>query len=143
MTSRMMRAMGTGTRFSEKEMADAKLPPPPEQDIGLDVLLRPGLLADVHIIVEKFPNAVHIPAQAVFDKENKLIVYVKNGTKFEPRQIKLAKRSESTLVVASGLKVDEIIALADPTARKGDKKGKDKAPSGSPMGAVSGSGGGK
>jgi HlyD family secretion protein len=139
----MMRAMGTGTKFTEKEMADAKLPPPPEEDAGLDVLLRPGLLADVQIIVEKFPNAVHIPAQAVFDKEGKLIVYVKNGNKFEERQIKIAKRSESTLVIASGLKANEVIALTDPTARKGDKKGKDKSSGGSPMGAVSGSGGGK
>ncbi len=139
----LMAAMGTGTKFSEKELADAKLPPPPEEDAGLDVLLRPGLLADVQIIVEKFPNAVHIPAQAVFDKDGKIIVYVKNGTKFEERQIKIAKRSESTLVVASGLKKDEIIALSDPTAKKGDKKGKEKGGGGSPMGAVSGSGGGK
>ncbi len=139
----MMRAMGTGSRFSEKEMADAKLPLPPEEDANLEVLLRPGLLADVQIIVEKFPNAVHIPAQAVFDKEGKLIVYVKNGTNFEERQIKIAKRSESTLVVASGLKANEIIALADPMAKKGQKKGKDKSSSGSPMGAVSGGGGGK
>ena len=137
----MMMAMGTGTRFTEKEMADAKLPPAPEEDAGLDILLRPGLLADVQIIVEKFPNAVHIPAQAVFDRDGKMIVFVKNGTKFEERQIKLAKRSESTMVVASGLKVDEIIALADPSSKKGAKKGKDKS-SGSPMGAVSGSGGG-
>ena len=137
----MMMAMGTGTKFTEKEMAEAKLPPAPEEDAGLDVLLRPGLLADVQIIVDKFPNAVHIPAQAVFEKDGKTIVFVKNGTKFEERQIKLAKRSESTLVVASGLKADEIIALTDPTAKKGAKKGKDKS-SGSPMGAVSGSGGG-
>ena len=138
----LMMAMGTGTKFSQKEMADAKLPPPPEEDAGLDVLLRPGLLADVQITVEKFPNAVHIPAQAVFDKEGKIIVYVKNGTKFEERQIKIAKRSESTLVVSSGLKADEIIALSDPTAKKGEKKGKDKSGS-TPMGAISGSGGGK
>jgi len=138
----MMLAMGTGTKFTEKEMAAAKLPPPPEEDAGLDVLLRPGLLADVQIIVEKFPDAVHIPAQAVFDKEGKLIVYVKNGNKFEERQIKLKKRSESTLVVASGLKKDEVIALSDPFAKKGDKKGKEKSGS-SPMGAMSGGGGGK
>ena len=37
--------------------------------------------------------------------------------------------------------IRKIIALADPTAKKGDKKGKDK--SGNPMGAISGSGGGK
>ena len=85
----------------EKDLANAKLPPPPEEDTQLDVLLRPGLLADVEIIVEKIPNAIHIPTQALFEKEGKPIVYVRAGNGWEERPIKLAKRSESTLVVAS------------------------------------------
>ena len=49
-------------QFSEKDLANAKLPPPVEADNQLDVLLRPGLLADVEIIVEKIPDAINIPA---------------------------------------------------------------------------------
>ena len=60
-----------------KRSCHAKLPPPPEEDSQFDVLLRPGLLADVEIIVEKIPNAIHVPNQAVFEKEGKLVVYVK------------------------------------------------------------------
>ena len=113
-----------GGRFTLKDIENAVLPPPPDQDSQLDVLLRPGLLADVEIIVEKIPNAVHVPTQAVFEKDGKPIVYVQKADgKFEAREVKLAKRSESTMVIASGLKVDEIIALADPTAKPGSKKG--------------------
>jgi hypothetical protein len=126
-------------RFTEADLKNAKLPPPPDQDSNLDVLLRPGLLADVEIIVEKIPNAIHIPAQAVFEKEGKLVVYVKEGEKFVARPIKLAKRSESTLVVADGLKPGETIAMANPEAKPGTKqKSDDKGGSGGPMNALPG-----
>jgi HlyD family secretion protein len=131
-----------GGRFSEADLKNAKLPPPPDQDSNLDVLLRPGLLADVEIIVEKIPSAIHIPAQAVFEKEGKLVVYVKEGNKFVARPIKIGKRSESTLVVADGLKEGETIAMANPEAKPGAKqKSDDKGGSGGPMNALPGGGG--
>src|SRR5437899_2228281 len=39
--------------FTEADRENAKLPLPPEEDNQLEVLLRPGLLADVEIIVDK------------------------------------------------------------------------------------------
>ena len=76
---------GRPSQFNETQLANAKLPPPPEQDSQLDVLLRPGLLADVQIIVDKMTNVIYIPVQSVFEKANKPMVYVKNGSKFEER----------------------------------------------------------
>ena len=134
-----MFGMGGGGQFTEQERANAKLPLPPEEENQLDVLLRPGLLSDIEIIVEKIPNAIHIPTQALFEKEGKLVVFVKGRRGFEQRAIKIARRSESTLVVAEGLKPGEIVAMSDPTARKGDKKDdKSGGGAGSPMGAVGG-----
>jgi HlyD family secretion protein len=133
--------MSGGQQFTEKEMASAKLPPPPEEENQLDVLLRPGLLSDIEIIVEKIPNAIHIPTQALFEKEGKLVVFVKGRRGFEQRAIKLARRSESTLVIAEGLKPGEMVAMSDPTASKSDKKdGKSGGGggAGSPMGGVGG-----
>ena len=114
------------TLGTEEERANAKLPPPPEEDSQLDVLIRPGLLADVEITVERIPDAIHIPAQAVIDKDGKQIVYVQTGSRFQERPIKLARRSESTMVIADGLKAGEVIALADPYASKGSKKSDQK-----------------
>jgi len=134
-------------QFSEKDLADAKLPPPPEEDTQLEVLLRPGLLADVEIIVEKLPNVIHIPAQALFEKDGKPMVYVRAGNRWDERLIKPLKRSESTLIVESGLNAGELVALSNPNARPGDKKKKaEKSESGggASMGGVpSGPGGGK
>ncbi|MCX6589786.1 MAG: efflux RND transporter periplasmic adaptor subunit [Acidobacteria bacterium] len=135
----MAAAMGGARpgRFSDADIKNAKLPPPPDQDSQLDVLLRPGLLADVEIIVEKIPNAVNIPAQAVFEDDGKLVVYVKQGERFEPRVIKPLKRSDSTLLIAEGLKKDEVIALTNPTAKPGSAK-KEKGGSAGPMNALPG-----
>ncbi len=123
-------------KYTEADMADAKLPPPPEEDTQVDVLLRPGLLADVEITVEKVPNAIHVPMQAVFEKDGKPTVYVRIGGAFEPRAIKPLKRSESVMVVAEGVKPGEIVALADPTETPGSKKEK-KSDKGA-MGALPG-----
>jgi hypothetical protein len=114
--------MGSTPRFNAKDLENAQLPAAPEESSQLEVLLRPGLLADVEIIVEKIPNAIHIPVQAGFEKDGKPIVYVKSGNQFEERLIKPLKRSESTMVIAEGLKPGEVLALTDPNAKKGGKK---------------------
>jgi hypothetical protein len=135
--------MGGSSQFSAKDLENAKLPPPPEEDNQLDVLLRPGLLADVEIIVEKIPNAIHIPVQAVFEKDGKPIVYVKNGNQFDERVIKPLKRSESTMVIAEGLKPGEVLALADPNLKQGAKKEEKAAGGKGPAMPTAGAGGGK
>jgi hypothetical protein len=126
-------------KFSETDLANAKLPPPPEQDTQFDVLLRPGLLADVEIIVDKVPNAIYVPNQSVFEKEGKPVVYVKTRGVFEPRTIKPLKRSESVMIIAEGVQPGDVIALTDPTAKKSDKKS-EKQKGGGAMGALPGGG---
>jgi hypothetical protein len=139
-----MRAAAAKNRFTEADLENAKLPPPPEEASNLDVLLRPGLLADVEIIVEKIPNALHVPVQAVFEREGKQIVFVRKGSKFEMRPVEIARRSESTMVLSGGVQPEEIVALADPFSKKGSKKEEKKSGGANPMGAVpAGGGGGK
>ena len=134
--------MGNGTPWSDAELANANLPPPPEEESQLDVLLRPGLLADVEIFVERIPNAIYVPVQAVFEREGKTLVYIRSGGRFEPRPVKLARRSESAMVIQEGLKPDEIVALSDPMAgqAQGKKKEGEKSGGGNALG---GFGGGK
>jgi hypothetical protein len=135
--------MSGASRFSEKDLENAKLPPAPEEDTQLEVLLRPGLLADVEIIVEKVPNAIHVPTQALFEKDGKMVAFVRAGNTYQARVVKPSKRTESTMVISEGLKAGEIIALSDPT-ETGAKKGKkeEKQGGGNPMGGMPGGGGG-
>ena len=132
-----MFGMGRPSQFTEKEMAEAKLPPPPEEDSQFDVLLRPGLLADVEIIVEKVPNTLYLPMQAIFEKEGKMVVFVQGKNQlFEPREVKPLKRSESVMILASGVNEGEVVSLSDPTAKKKGEKKSQK--SGGAMGALGG-----
>ena len=135
--------MSGASRFSEKDLENAKLPPAPEEDTQLEVLLRPGLLADVEIIVEKVPNAIHVPAQALFERDGKTVAFVRAGNTYQTRIVKPSKRTESTMVISEGLKAGEVVALADPTetgAKKGKKEDK-QGGGGNPMSGMSGGGG--
>jgi HlyD family secretion protein len=128
--------------FTAEDRKNARMPLPPEQDSQVQVLLRPGLLADVEIQVEKLPDVVHVPAQAVFQKNGQYLVYVSKNGKFEPRPVQLVKQSESTMVIASGVAPGEVVALADP-APSPKKGGEKKAAGGGNSGGVSGMPGGK
>jgi hypothetical protein len=131
-------------RFSPQDLENAKLPRPPEEDSELQVLLRPGLLADVEIIIEKIPNALHVPAQAIFDRGGKAVVYVQKGKHFEERPVQLVKRSETIQVLAGGVQPGETIAMADPNAKPGaGKKGEKKSSGGGGAMGTMPSGGGK
>lgn len=113
-------------QFTQKDLDEAKLPPPPEASDNMDILLRPGLLADVEIIVEKVPNAIYVPNQSIFEKDGKPVVYVKVQDRFEPRFIQIAKRSETVSIIASGLKEGEVIALQDPTISPEERRKKEQ-----------------
>jgi len=131
-----------GSQYADDDRKNAKLPLPPGEDSQVQVL-RPGLLADLEITVEKLPNVVHVPGQAIFQKDGQDIVYVqqRNG-KFQQRKVELGKRSESMMVLTSGVEPGEIVALSDPTAGKAAKNGKKaekKQPSGgNPMSSMPG-----
>jgi HlyD family secretion protein len=127
-------------QFSEKDLERAELPSPPEAGNQLDVLIRPGLLTDIEIIVEKVPNAVHIPLQAVFEKDGNPIVYVRHGSRFDERPIKPLKRSESVLVV-EGVEPGEQVALTDPNKREKKENSSGGKSGAVPAPAAGGSGG--
>jgi len=118
------RGGGTSSETAQataQRAANATLPAPPGEGSHLDVLLRPGLLADVEIIVETIPDAIHVPAQAVFEREGQPIVFVQTDGRFEEREVALSTRSEATMVISDGLREGEIIALANPNARPGEE----------------------
>ena len=80
-----------------------------------DSRLRPGLTAQVVIRGEEKKNALYIPRQALFLKDGKRVVYVKSGSGFEPREVKIQNESESRAAI-EGLNAGSEVALVDPTA---------------------------
>lgn len=89
----------------------------------LDNRLRPGMSATAEIIIESEPNVILIPVRASFVHAGKPAVYVQKGTGFEVRTIEVGKRNDTDMIVTSGLREGEVIALENPVeAAKRAKK---------------------
>jgi HlyD family secretion protein len=81
---------------------------------NLDPRLRPGMSATADIIIERIPGALMIPVRASFAQNGKPAVYVQKGQQFITRAITVGKRNEDDMVVLSGLKEGELVALENP-----------------------------
>ena len=80
-----------------------------------DPRLRAGLTAQVVILGDQKKGIAYIPRQSVFLKEGKRVAYIKNGSSFEARELKILAESESRVAV-DGLKPGAEVALLDPAA---------------------------
>ncbi len=80
-----------------------------------DSRLRPGLAAHIVIQGEPRKGVLYAPRQAMFLKESKRVVYVRNGNSFDPREVKIQAENESRAAI-EGIAAGTEIALIDPTA---------------------------
>jgi multidrug efflux pump subunit AcrA (membrane-fusion protein) len=95
-----------------------------------DAQMRPGLTARVFINGDPQKNVIYAPRQALFLKDNKRIVYVRNGNNFEPREVKIQAQNESRAAI-EGISAGTEIALVDPTApRKATSSSSSSSPAG-------------
>ena len=80
-----------------------------------DPRLKPGMTAQLTVVVERLPNTLSSPVQSLFQKSGRNVAYVWAGTKFEERVIEVGKRSGDRVLVVKGLRPGERIALKDPS----------------------------
>jgi HlyD family secretion protein len=80
-----------------------------------DPRMRPGLTAHISINGDPRKDVLYVPRQALFLKENKRVVYVHNGSNFDPREVKIQAENESRAAI-DGISAGAEIALIDPTA---------------------------
>ena len=83
-----------------------------------DQRLRPGMSASVRIAVERTPDSVLLPSQALFLKGGRTVVYVRRAWGFDERAVEVAHRTPKQVAVARGLKPGEHVALRDPTLKE-------------------------
>ena len=77
--------------------------------------MRPGLTAHVYINSEPRKNVLYVARQALFMKDNKRVVYVRNGSNFDAHEVKIQAENESRAAI-EGINAGTEIALVDPTA---------------------------
>jgi HlyD family secretion protein len=88
-----------------------------------DPRMRPGLTAHLYINSDPRKDVLYLPRQALFLKENKRLIYVRNGNNFDPHEVKIQAENESRAAI-DGVGVGTEVALIDPTApRKATNSG--------------------
>jgi HlyD family secretion protein len=82
--------------------------------------LRPGMTAAVEIQVERRPQALRVPLEAVFDRDGRHVCYVVTRRGLRPREVVLGPSNRDFVVIESGLRRGDKVALRDPTAAPSD-----------------------
>ena len=78
-----------------------------------DPTLRPGMAGKMDVVVDRIPDAVIVPAQAVFTKQGKPVVHLARGDEFETTEIEILARNPDEFAVA-GIGDAAEIALVEP-----------------------------
>jgi HlyD family secretion protein len=79
-----------------------------------DARLHSGMTAQLLFLGETRKNVVYVPRQALFLKDGKHIVYVKQGKDYEQKEIEIKDETESRAVI-EGLSEGTSVAMIDPT----------------------------
>ena len=81
-----------------------------------DGRLRPGMNGRMDIVVNKIPNALSIPAKALFTLRGKPVVYVARGGGWEPVEVEVLARNPDEVAV-KGIQAGQNVALVEPDAK--------------------------
>jgi HlyD family secretion protein len=103
-------------------------PPVRNFDLGLildekDARIRPGMTATARIAADKVPNVTLVPAEAIFQKDGRPVVYRLNGSKFDEQQIEIVRRGREQAAVSGGVNAGDKLAVRRPDADLIRRKG--------------------
>ena len=93
---------------------DLKVYPTTIKIDGTHDWLRPGMSAEIDILVRSLEDVVYVPIQAVTYFDDERVVYVSNRGRTERREIKVGTFSDSYIEILSGLEAGEEVLLLPP-----------------------------
>ena len=74
--------------------------------------LKPGMTAEVEIVVGQYKDVIAVPVQAVTTHSNKEYVFVKNANgEFVSTPIKTGESNASFVAIKEGLEIESVVAL--------------------------------
>lgn len=85
-------------------------------------VLKPGLGVRVEILLESIDDALTVPRQAIFDRDERQVVYRRDGEEFEEVPVTLRASGRGRIAVEGELRVGDRVALADPAAPAGERQ---------------------
>jgi len=78
-----------------------------------DARVRPGMNGNMDIVVKRIPDAISIPAKAIFTREGHPVVYVADHGRYTAVGVQVLARNPDEVAV-SGIQAGAIVTLADP-----------------------------
>ena len=96
-------------------------PPVRNFDLGLvlsdpDPRIRPGMTATARIAADRMPNATLVPAEAIFQKDGRPVVYGLRGSKFDEQPVEIVRRGREQAAVSAGVRAGDKLAVRRPDA---------------------------
>ena len=85
-----------------------------------DPRLRPGMNGGMDIVINRIPNAISIPAKALFTRNGKPVVYLANAGHYRPLEVQVQARNPDEVSV-TGLGAGVMVALVDPEKKEPKK----------------------
>jgi len=79
-----------------------------------DPAMKPGQRVSAILMLDEVEDALVIPRDAVFEEDDKKVVYVKRGWDFEAVEVEIGAATLGRVVIESGLEEDDVIALQNP-----------------------------
>ncbi len=76
-----------------------------------DVELKPGMSADVEIVVGRAEDTLAVQSQAVIERDGKRFVYVKDGSRARLREVKIGLFNWTLTEITDGLKASEEVII--------------------------------
>ncbi|MGH8014712.1 MAG: efflux RND transporter periplasmic adaptor subunit, partial [Candidatus Zixiibacteriota bacterium] len=83
-------------------------------------LLKPGISASARIVIDRVPDVISVPLEAIFEKEGETVVYLENK---KQRKVEVGRRNDMSIEIISGLEGGETICLIDPTLDESELPG--------------------
>ena len=93
---------------------DLKVYPTTIKIEGTHDWLRPGMSAEVEILVAKLEDVIYVPVQAVTYWDDQRVVYVDNFGNPERREVEVGTFSDSFIEITAGLRAGDEVLLLPP-----------------------------
>lgn len=82
-----------------------------------DSRMRPGMNASADVVQATIPNAISIPAKALFTNQGQPVVYVKSGNQYLPKRVTVRARNTDEVAV-EGIAAGTLVTLVEPEGTK-------------------------
>jgi HlyD family secretion protein len=89
--------------------------------------LLPGLTVSCKIKIRELPGVLYIPIESIFKEKESEFVYVRTGSGFKRKDIRIGSVNTDFAIVLDGLAENDELALTDPFLNKEEDKSKKAA----------------